>query len=511
MFELRDYQSRLATAGDAAIAAAEPQRPVLVAPTGAGKTVILAELARLALCRDEQVVVICHRGEILEQIAKSLQRHLDEAVVISTIVAGSKPRLDRRVIVGMVPTMVRRLPTLLPLKGCTLLADECHHAPSSSWRKVIESLAPQRFAGLTATPVRPDGRGLGDEKMFDLLVNGPQPAELMEAGALCRYKMFASPHSINSKGLKKKGGDYSVSDMEKRIIEIQGFHCCGLEKFNSDRLPTICVAVSVEHAHMVAGEFAKAGIKAAAVDGFTKKEERRNIFDDFRSGKLTVLVACAVIDEGLDVPQATCLQVLRPTASIRLWRQLVGRVLRPAPGKEWALILDHTDNWDRLPFPDEPIEWKLNNERQQAKNREPRTIDPETNEVVPVETEIEETGKEIIEITPEAMAANKCRRLWQSYRDEPSPTKAREILNELCVFDCSDPHRVSSEEQLAKRDRWLPQLHALDDLTLEALEKAAALPAGWARGQMMVRLLLTDQQRRSKWLGIVKSRRELVT
>jgi superfamily II DNA or RNA helicase len=471
-FELRGYQTRLADAGDAAML--DGKRPCLVAPTGAGKTVIIAELAKRALVRGEQVVVICHREEILTQIVASLQHHLGDQVVIAMVTAGSRPRMDRRVVVGMVPTMVRRLKLLEQLTGCTLLADECHHAPSATWRKVIEAARPRRFGGLTATPVRPDGKGLGDEEMFDLLLNGPEANELMAAGKLCRYRLFAAPHRIDSKGLRKRGGDFSVADMERRVVEIQGQIVRDWKLLNPNGERTICVAVSVDHAHEVAGLYQDEGIAAAAVDGNTPKAERREIFERFRRGEITVLCACAVIDEGLDVPEATCLQILRFTASLRLWRQLIGRVLRPAPGKEFALIIDHTDNWRRLPPPDAVMDWKLNAEVQQPKDKRETVVNPDTNEVMEAEPlEVEETGEDLVEITRSMLAA-------------AHPVMARRLLNEMC-----------REEILQGADdlrRWLQHLDVLDDQTLPLLGAALGMSDGWAQGQMMLRMLLTPRQ-----------------
>jgi len=474
-FDLRDYQSRLTSDGDAAMLRGE--RPCMVAPTGAGKTVIIAELARRALARDEQAVVICHREEILTQIVASLQHHLGRQEVITQIVAGSRPRMDRRVVVGMVPTMVRRLNLLEQLEGCTLLADECHHAPSATWRKVIEAAKPRRFGGLTATPVRPDGKGLGDEEMFDLLINGPEAAELMDAGKLCRYRMFAAPHRIDTKGMRKRGGDFTVSDMERRVVEIQGEIVRDWFLLNPKGERTICVGVSVDHAHQVAEQFRDEGVAAEAVDGNTPKPERRGIFERFRSGQLTVLCACAVIDEGLDVPEATCLQILRPTASIRLWRQLIGRVLRPVDGKEAALIIDHTDNWRRLPPPDAEMDWQLNAEAQEPREKREQIINAETGEVEqgePLETEVEETGSKLVEITPDLLA-------------QAHPVIARRLLNERC--------RAEAEQRVPNLRRWLNYLDVLEDDTLKALEPALGLQAGWAQGQMMLRMLLSPGQR----------------
>jgi superfamily II DNA or RNA helicase len=474
-FQLRDYQTHLADAGDAAML--DGRRPCMVGPTGCGKTVIIAELVRRALARGEQVVVICHREEILQQIVASLQAHLGPQQVIAMVTAGSRPRMDRRVVVGMVPTMVRRLKLLEQLTGCTLLADECHHAPSPTWRKVIEAAQPRRFGGLTATPVRPDGKGLGDEEMFDLLLNGPEAGELMAAGKLCRYRLFAAPHRIDSRGMRKRGGDFTTADMERKVVEIQGEIVRDWMQLNPNRERTICVAVSVPHAHQVAEQYRDQGIAAEAVDGDTPKPERRGIFERFRRGQITVLCACAVIDEGLDVPEATCLQILRPTASLRLWRQLIGRVLRPAPGKDAALLIDHTDNWRRLPPPDAEMDWKLNAEVQEPREKREAVIDPDTGEVTegePIETEVHQTGAKLIEITPDLLA-------------QAHPVVARRLLNERC--------RLEVEQRAPDLRRWLNYLDVMEDETLKVLEPALGLQPGWAQGQMMLRMLLSPAQR----------------
>jgi type I site-specific restriction endonuclease len=187
-----------------------------------------------------------------------------------------------------------------------------------------------------------------------------------------------------------------------------------------------------------------------------------------------VLCACAVIDEGLDVPEATCLQILRFTASLRLWRQLIGRVLRPSPGKEFALIIDHTDNWRRLPPPDAVMDWKLNAEVQQPKDKREAVVNPDTNEVTEAEpVEVEETGEDLVEITRSMLAA-------------AHPVMARRLLNEMCRAEI-----LQGGDDLR---RWLQHLDVLDDQTLPLLGAALGMSDGWAQGQMMLRMLLTPRQ-----------------
>jgi type I site-specific restriction endonuclease len=212
------------------------------------------------------------------------------------------------------------------------------------------------------------------------------------------------------------------------------------------------------------------------VDGNTPKPERAAIFQRFRTGDTTVLCACAVIDEGLDVPEATVLQITRPTASLRLWRQLIGRVLRPAPGKAEALIIDHTDNWRRLPPPDAAMEWKLNAEVQEPREARQLVIS-DTGEVVEGEAppvEVETDGRKLVEITPAMLA-------------KAHPITARKLLNEQCRQDLA-----AGSPGLR---HWLECIAVLDDSLVVELGRALAMPAGWAQGQLLVRNLLSPGQR----------------
>ena len=463
MFELRDFQKDLVQRAQASMQAGGT--PCVVAPTGAGKTVILAEMARLELQAGRRVVVIAHRGEIVQQLRNSLRKHLGDKLPFAMITAGSNAPMDRPVTIGMVPTMARRLHKLAPLKGCTLLADEAHHSGAKSWMSTVDALEPRRRAGLTATPIRPDGRGLGGQGGFTELVIGPQARELMDAGFLCEYTYLVASKRVSGQGLRKAStGDYRTKDLEELGNTILGEIVPTWQKHNPQGLSTISVACSVDHAYELEGLYRSAGIKAKAVLGTTPKAERAKAFDDFRSGKLTVLVACAVIDEGLDVPEATVLQITRPTASLRLYRQLAGRVLRPAPGKDRAIFIDHTDNFDRLPLPDADIEWELDSP---AKEAAPRSIVIDDDEVKP---EAEPKGPPV-EVPDEMVTLKRMH-----------PVEMKRTLQRLANEAFAD----GNNEQLAK---LLPVAFlVLPHEQMLGLEKRLLLPAGWAAAQAMLGL-----------------------
>jgi superfamily II DNA or RNA helicase len=483
-FQLRDYQTHLADAGDAAML--QRQYPLLQSGTGTGKSVVLAELALRALARGERVVVICHRDTIHGHLVKALRYHLGPSEIIANIVSGSKPRLDRRVTVGMVPTMARRLHCLSAFKDCTLLIDEAHHLDmreknSTTWQRVVQALQPKKYCGLSATPVRPDGKGLGDAGAFTVMIKGPPIAEMMRKGNLCKkYEIIASKHSISSKGMKKTRGDYSQSEMERKVVAINGHIVSDWLEFVPGRLPTICVAVSVKHAYEVAEMYRNAGVAAEAVEGTMPKEKSRAIFERFQSGKTTVLVACCMVDEGLDVPEAAVLQLTRNVDSIRLWKQLMGRVMRPATGKDCFYLLDHTDSWMKphLGLPDQEVDWQLNSEMAEPIKRLKLVRNEETSRVEVegeiVEVEVETTGARMERITPDLLA-------------QAHPVVARRLLNERC--------RLEVEQRAPDLRRWLNYLDVLEDETLKVLEPALGLQPGWAQGQMMLRMLLSPAQR----------------
>jgi superfamily II DNA or RNA helicase len=193
-----------------------------------------------------------------------------------------------------------------------------------------------------------------------------------------------------------------------------------------------------------------------------------------------VLCACAVIDEGLDVPEATVLQITRPTASLRLWRQLVGRVLRPAPGKANAILIDHTDNWKRLPLPDARIEWELNPEQQAKAERRQLELDPVTDQViVGPPLEVESTGAQLQEITPELIATAR-------------PAVARRMFN--VRFGVESMMVRQGQAPRESLQPWLGRVAVLEPENLRELAVLLDLRPGWAEAQLMLNGALPAQQ-----------------
>jgi len=376
VFSLRPYQMQMVD--ETLEHMLEGGAPCITLNTGGGKTVIISEIAKYWRERGHKVVLLAHRNEIIKQLADSARKHTGERVGYYT---ASRMTEDANIVVSMVPTLARRKQAAESFAGRVVICDEVHHIQAKSYQEVIKLMRPVAFAGATATPITPTGAGLGKYGITRLIL-GPQPKELMDAGSLCKYKLFGAGDAVvDTAGLRTTAGDYNKKDLEERVIQVSGDFLRDLLRFNPDLQPTITVTVSIEHANEIAAHYNKHGVSAQVVIGTSSMKEREDAFERLANGTLKVIVSVALIEEGLDIPAATCLQLIRPTKSLRLWKQLIGRVLRPSPGNpdKVALIIDHGNTWQTLPLPCESIEWSLEGK---AKAPKPRRELDENNEVV---------------------------------------------------------------------------------------------------------------------------------
>lgn len=306
----------------------------------------------------KRIVLLCHREELIEQISRTLTAFNVAHGIIS---AGSG--YDRRQMahVASVFTLARRLDRIeVP---DYVICDEAHHGVAgSTWGKVIaywrERNPKLRLIGVTATPERLSGEGLGET--FDTMVLGPTTRELIELGALAPYRLFAPRQAVDLSSVGKQGGDFkrgeaaAVMDKPAIIGDAAGHY-----RKLCDGAPAVAFCVSVEHAEHTAEQFRSMGYRAAAIDGKMDRGMRREVIRDFGRGAINVITSCELISEGFDVPGIVAAILLRPTWSLALYLQQVGRALRTAPGKSHALILDHVGNSTRHGMPDDDREWSL--------------------------------------------------------------------------------------------------------------------------------------------------------
>lgn len=329
------------------------RRPLLVAPCAFGKTFCFSKIAYGTSTKGKRVVILAHRQELLAQISVSLQAW---GVQHGMLLGGMIGLPRSPVVVASVGTLVRRLKHF-PAPDL-IVVDECHHCCiDSQYDKIIRHFPNAKVLGVTATPCRLDGRGLGE--MFDDIVMGPSVAELIALGRLTPPEVYA-PSTPDLIGVKRRAGDYVKSELEAVMDKpkITGHAVAHYRKLAHGKR-AIAFCVSVKHAEDVAADFRAAGYRASHIEGRMDDGERRKIIDDFRTGRIDVLTSADLVSEGFDVPSVEVGILLRPTQSLSLYIQQVGRVLRLAPGKTKALIIDHAGNTLRHGFIDEPREWSL--------------------------------------------------------------------------------------------------------------------------------------------------------
>lgn len=355
-YQLRQYQQDGVEALRGAYRSGKTA-PLYVLPTGGGKTAVFSYVAESAVARGKRVTILVHRHELLMQASRSLERLGVSHGILSPRFAQSRDPVQ----VASVATLVRRLDRVTPPD--LLIIDEAHHATAGTYRKVIEAYPEAHLLGVTATPVRGDGQGLGSASggIFDDMIQGPSIAELIRDGFLVQPEVYAPPVGIDLTGVHRRMGDYDKRELGERIdkptitgdvVDHYTRHCAGI--------PAIAFCVSIAHAEHVANSFRQRGINALRVDGGMEDSARRGAIDGLGSGSVSVLTSADLIGEGVDLPRVGVAILLRPTYSTALYLQQVGRALRPYPGKTRALVLDHVGNTMRHGFPDDERGWQLN-------------------------------------------------------------------------------------------------------------------------------------------------------
>lgn len=354
MITLRDYQTDAIAHTFAAWA--EHSDVLGVAATGAGKTVIFIKLLieAMEMQSGARCVVLAHREELIYQPIERLRAVADDWLMSGALdrprvglLLGEQKDYDRQLTIATVQTLGRQthLDRLLshgPIDY--LITDEAHHAVSPTYLKVRDGLRSAnpnlRHLGVTATPQRGDGLALANgftHTAFTVTI-----ADLVRAGYLVKPSWYAISTQIDLDGVKTAHGDFQQAQLADRFDTdaCRKIVVAAHKEYASDR-PAIAFTVSVAGAYALAEAFREAGYTAAAADGTTDKAVRRQLLADFRAGKFQVLCNCGLWTEGLDVPEIAAIHLARPTKSDGLYIQMVGRGLRPVPGKSDCLILDY--------------------------------------------------------------------------------------------------------------------------------------------------------------------------
>jgi DNA repair protein RadD len=341
-------------------------RIMLACPTGAGKTVIAGALAADAVARGQRALFLCHRRELVQQAVRKL---FDVGIDAGIIAAGSPLRPGQAAQVATIQTLHARAvqsPKVELPSANLVIVDEAHHASAKTWRRLIDAYPKSIVIGLSATPCRQDGRGLGS--IFQALVEVASVGELVADGFLVSAKVYA-PVRPDLTGVHVRRGDYidaelSVQMNTDQLVGDVVEHWLRL----AQRRRTVVFAVDVSHSVHIRDEFRRAGVLAEHIDGSTPAGERDRILAQLAVGITYVVTNCQLLTEGWDCPEVSCVVLARPTKSLGLYRQMVGRTLRPTSGKADALILDHAGAVFQHGFIDDPIEWELGQDRRACNN-----------------------------------------------------------------------------------------------------------------------------------------------
>ena len=456
---LRPYQ--LEAVQRVRLAFMEGHRAVLfVLPTGGGKTVVFSHIAQQAAARGNRIAVLVHRAELLEQASRSLAAL---GVEHGLIAAGRSMNLRAPVQVASVATLARRLGLLKPEHFQLLIVDEAHHSNAGTWSKVIGHFHSAHLLGVTATPVRSDGRGLGE--FYSELVLGPTPAWLSDNGYLAPARVYAPPIGFSAQGLRRRMGDF---DLRQAAGALGGSRILGDAVSHYQRHLTGRTAIgfccSIAHAQAVAEAFSERGINAASIDGTQDAATRRQLLEQLGAGELKVLTSCSLIGEGVDVPSVGGCLLLRPTQSLALHLQMIGRCLRPQPGKE-AVILDHVGNIERLGHHLDVQEWSLDGIKKREQTRAPS-----------------------VKTCPQCFCAmastlSLCPECGHVFR--PERQKLVTVEGEL--------REISQQELRSRRKKEQGDARSLEELIALGTKRGLKNPQGWARH------VLAGRQTRGHW------------
>ena len=318
-------------------------RTLLVLPTGTGKTIVFASVAADQVRAGDRVLILAHRGELLEQAADKLQRSTG---LVSAVEKADATCLNTwfRVVVGSVQTLQRtaRLERFPHDYFGTIIIDEAHHAITDGYRRILDYFSGAKVLGVTATPDRGDMRNLGE--VFDSLAYEYKLTDAIKEGYLCKIMAQTIPLQLDISSVTLSGGDYAVADLGtaldpylEQIAAEMAVRCKGRK--------TVVFLPLIRTSQKFRDLLNAKGFRAAEVNG--QSADRKEVLADFDAGKYNVLCNSMLLTEGWDCPSVDCVVVLRPTKVRSLYSQMVGRGTRLSPGKTDLLLLDFLWMTDR--------------------------------------------------------------------------------------------------------------------------------------------------------------------
>lgn len=488
MFTLREDQSTFVNLISRSIAAGH-RRILAVAPTGFGKGVVIANRVAAAAATSRRVMVIAHREEIVGDLSARIHK---QGIPHGMVASGYRMDLRHRVLVASIDTLIKRFHLLPPQD--VIIQDEAHHlVDGNKWGRVVATWPRAFLLGFTATPERLDGRGLGHGHggYFTDLVLGPSAAWLTypglewqgltsPGGFLSPLRVFLPPAIDLSaiargkrdtrKGLEEAG---EILRRKQHMGDVIGHYRRTIAPHHMGT--ALCYASSLRHAGSLCEAFRDASIPAIVIDGETDKGMRRQAFRDLADGTLKVLLNVDIAGEGTDVPSVTGVIIDRTTDSLALHLQMLGRSLRVAPGKEFAVANDHVGNIGdaqgntRLGVPTDPRNWSLEGR--------PKRQAPE------VTAEPHRNCPGCFARSPSRLQA--CIHCGFEFPPPPPVAQLEHIDGDLQEFDAAARALEQAEAERRQRIQQERDCRTLEDF--EALGRARGYKPGWARHRWNLR------------------------
>lgn len=319
-----------------------------------GKTVLGSHYAARCVAKGKRVLFTVHRDFLVDQTVLAFA---NAGLACGVVAAGRPQNYTMPAQVASIDTLRNRLDEVGAFD--LMIVDECHHSLSKTWSNTIKYFTDRgtKVLGLTATPWRMNGAPL--KSVFGAMVKGPTVRWLIDNKYLSDYRAFA-PSTLDMSGVQTVAGDFA-QDQTAALMDRPSITGDAVSTYQSN-IPgarALAFCVSVEHSQNVSAQFVAAGIRAKHLDGTTPRAERLETIAAFNAGELDILTSVNIFSEGLNSPAVDAIILLRPTKSLVLHLQQLGRGLRTAPGKDRVTILDHAGNILRLGFPDDDFEWTL--------------------------------------------------------------------------------------------------------------------------------------------------------